>query len=288
VLPWKTLRAVQLPLFVSLLGACSFLADLDGYSEPESRGETVPDPSATPGEDGGQVTGGGSAPADASATDAAPSTTVGCTPGHTFCDDFDDGADDLSKRWDGITTAAGPLDLDATEAFSPQRALRAVLVSGTGVRSSALRKAFSTTRAEHAFGFQMWLEPPAPSPYTEINYALVLIRPAPAGVVNHGVSIIRYPSSLTLEYWRERTDGSYDNTMRTLADSYGWHAYVIRLDHTGATPRAMLEIDGAPAASIDLTGAAPTGLEIRLGLTYTYNATTTNTVRFDDVWFDAL
>lgn len=281
-------RRGVLALGVTLAGAsgCSLLVTTSGLAG---------DPETTVGGDGSVTTTGDAAstdgaPADGAVRDApiAPGDASSpCAAAHLFCDDFDTGDTNLGTRWDSFRQSSGPITLDTSTFLSAPRALRATLTPGNGVRVSELRKAFSPKSSKTRVDFDLLIEGPTGS-FGELDPAGLEFYPPPSNLKDHGLAIAMYESQTVLQYHASPVGGGMSTAVETpfTLPTSRWVHVTMTADYSTPQPTGAIALDGTQVAAVTMGGAAPSSIEVTLGLIYSEAATGTFTSVFDNVVVD--
>lgn len=210
-----------------------------------------------------------------------------CASAHLFCDDFDEGNDNPSTRWDDITSGAGPIAVIASDSVSAPRSLRVSLTSGSGSRMTTIEKRVATTRADITVGFDFRVATPSSQDFGAISFATIALVPAPAGETEHGVTLYQYGDSQPqVAYYRDTREGRTDTKSDLDPNvAFGrWQRVTFEISG-GAAPKVSVRVDGSFAGAVEIAPVALTGVDIRLGLD-TAEARTTTTVHYDNVTVD--
>lgn len=268
-----------IPLVLPGLGACMFLVDTEGLAGP------VPvDASANDGKTADDsVDAREEAPADAT-IDAQVSP---CTGVHLFCDDFDTGI--LESRWDVMHTEAGPLTLSSEAYVSASRSLRAVVYPGTGVRRTSLRKTVAVPAKTVRFEVDVLSIPPTEGTYRQVDIVAIAMIPPSAGLIDEELGL-RYNATsgqVELEWVRQLEGGGTDIEFVPVVLPPGrWVHLTIEADASAATGLGRLYVDGVHQADMDISGASPQAVELRVGPDYTKDAELIWPMSFDNVVVD--
>lgn len=274
---------------VAWLVACSgafSAASLDGGTNEPRDAEAEPrdtsiletsTPDAAPNDAGADVV------ADA----RRPSPCVGQ---RLFCDDFEDTTKKVGARWDTVREEVGTFDLDPTEVVSGERALRLRLAPGSGTRSSDLAKAIDlpSPNVRVTFDLSVDLAPDLTSQLIELLF--VEPQPYPSGVNFQAFEIIvGGAAGPRLEAYRSFTDGgALADSVPVMLASRRYVRGVMELRHAQGNLTAQLSLDGQVVGTRTFATPAPTRVLLRIGAPYTRSVTTPGTVRFDDVFVEAL
>ena len=220
-------------------------------------------------------------------SDASPDAGSGfCAthPGHTFCDDFDDG--DLAARWSSVFGVRGAPLRDDAGATSPPFALLATAAATTSAagdfHASSVLKVFSATTHLHLSANVLALQPLA-----GLNTVYIRPSPLPGNALFYEVSIWTPPNGTsTLEHYVFYPDGGGPKTNQPFTESWaGWRH--VELDVRFDTAVATLTIDGVQRGTVALEAVQPTAVEVELGIPYADPVDAGKSVRWDDVTIDA-
>ncbi|MBX3190345.1 MAG: hypothetical protein KF795_16235 [Labilithrix sp.] len=276
------LRRLVVATSIALTGACSLLIDTDDLDAGattiapiDDAGDTGADASRT---DAASIPDGGS-PADADAGQSSP-----CTQPHAFCDDFDDGNDDLATRWDSLTTESGPLSFATDLWISAPRSLRASVGPHDGIRRTGLRKALPIPNGKVRVEVDVHAAATAGT-YGEVDPVEIILRPGPPGREYHSLYLIIQPNQRLLEYYLPKLEGGADNISQPVTfTNDAWHHLVFTFESSPA--RAALAIDGVTIALTAFAGPAVTSLELGVGAAYTEGVTNDWKLTLDNVVVD--
>ncbi|MBX3199111.1 MAG: hypothetical protein KF850_29880 [Labilithrix sp.] len=275
-----SLRRLSVVVSIALSGACTLLIDTDDLdagpapiAPADDAGDTGPSASSTDARtDGGALE-------DADAGPGSP-----CAEPHAFCDDFDDGSDDLAARWDSLKTQAGPVSIATDRWVSAPRALRAVVAPHTATLGSALQKVVAIPNGKVNVEVDLHVEHTDGS-WVEVDPVEIILRPGPPGYDHHSLYLILHQTEQLFLYYAPKTDGGYDIRTQSASFAMGsWQHLVFTFESSPA--RATLAIDGVTVPLDTFAGPTVTSLELGVGAAYTENVTNDWKITLDNVVVD--
>ncbi len=233
------------------------------------------------GTSGGPVTGD----LDGATIDGDVGRPSPCAVAHTFCDDFDDLP--LSQKWDFVRTTGGTVAHDTSLFVSAPRSLEVSVRPGSGVREALVHKdtPFANGEKVAELAYDLLVDRGSGS-FKEVDYGVLMPSPPPENTRSHGITLVDRPSGMTVQYFRERDGGQYDNEDAPIELPEGWVHVVLRVDYTVSPPLGSVTLNGGEPTTLSLSPTSLTSVSYEVGGTYIDDVSTSVVIHVDNVTFD--